>query len=116
MAASSYEFDEEYRTKINKEIAMVARQFGDGILGVIAVSRELRQYQSVVERHAPKLGAILMTFVAVDSETDALPIGPTREMWHPTTIDSEDKKVEQAELMYRESVNRACEEVLRILD
>lgn len=115
MERSSYEFDEEYRSRIDTEICSLALKFQSGELGVIAVSRALRRYQTVVEKKSPELAAVLMTFVAVDSETDTLPIGRIREMWHPSTIVIEDQKIEKAESMYRGTVNSACEKILRIL-
>jgi len=115
MEKSSYEFDEEYRRRIDAEICSLALKFHSGELGVIAVSRELRRYRTVVEKKSPELAAVLMTFVAVDSETDALPIGRIRERWHPSTIDIEDQKIQKAESMYCATVNSACEKILRIL-
>lgn len=115
MADGTYDFNEEYRKQINRDIREAAKKFQAGALSVIAVCRKLRQYQTVVEKYAPELGAALMTFVAVDSETDALPIGQIREMWHPSTVHAEDEKVRQAELTYHAAVNDACEAVLQIL-
>ena len=57
-----------------------------------------------------------MTFVAIDSETDALPIGAVREMWHPSTAALEDQKIADAEERFREAANEACRRVLELLE
>jgi hypothetical protein len=59
----------------------------------------------------PELGEVLMTFVAIDSETDALPIGPVRESWHPSTAAFDDQKIADAEEGFREAAREACRRV-----
>lgn len=115
MSDDSYRLNENYKDRINGEILSAANDFRSGKLGVIAVSRKLSGYRPVVELVRPDLADALMMFVVVDSETDALPIGPVRDMWHPSTAEIEDQKVKDAEELYREDIRKACGQVVLLL-
>jgi uncharacterized protein DUF2489 len=52
-------------------------------------------------------------FGAVDSETDALPIGRVREDWNASALQLEDKKIEYAESLYRDKVVSACRNLIK---
>ena len=99
---------------------MQLRDFADqlltGTIGVIAVSRAMRRFQEEVKAAWPELGNVLMTFVAIDSETDSLPIGTVREKWHPLTAGIEDQKVADAEARFGEPARDACRRVLELLN
>jgi hypothetical protein len=83
MTADRYHQDLEYRTLVNSQLRQFAEQLLAGGIGVIAAARALQRFQHVVEVACPDLGNALLVFVGIDSETDALPIGTVREMWHP---------------------------------
>ena len=50
---------------------------------------------------------------AVDSETDALPIGTAREYWDTNALKKEDRKIAEAEALYRDAVVAACKNIIR---
>jgi hypothetical protein len=62
------------------QILHAAKQLIAGQLGVIAASRLLSHFCHEAE---PKVAEVLLTFVGIDSETDALPIGAIRCNWSP---------------------------------
>ena len=62
------------------QILHAARQLIAGQLGVIAASRLLSHFRHEAE---PEVAEVLLTFVGIDSETDALPIGAIRCNWSP---------------------------------
>jgi hypothetical protein len=54
----------------------------------------------------------LVTFGAVYSETDALPIGSARQHWNEAALEREDEKTAHAENLFREEVVAACRRVV----
>lgn len=97
MNAGRYRTDHGFRAKVHAEILRTVEEFRSGKVGVIAASRTLGKHEYVIENSWPELATALRVFVGINSETDALPIGRVRDMWHPDTAHSEDQKVEQAE-------------------
>lgn len=82
-----------------------------GRLGVIEGCRRLcaLSHDLVPER---LVDDDLVVFIAVDSETDALPTGSARQYWDPVALRREDAKIERAEAMYRDEVLAACRNVI----
>jgi hypothetical protein len=52
------------------------------------------------------------TLAAVESETDAIPLGERRDLWHPDVRVAEDRKHDQAQEWARPLVERACRQLL----
>ncbi|MGH7190688.1 MAG: hypothetical protein ACREF0_16080 [Acetobacteraceae bacterium] len=57
-----------------------------------------------------------MTFVAIDSETEALPIGAVRDIWHPSSAAREDQKIADVEGRFRSAAHAACRRILTLLE
>lgn len=83
----------------------------EGRLGVIEGSRRLREFGSYLVQDVVA-DEDFVVFVAVDSETDALPIGTVRELWNPIDLEREDREIAGAEAMHRESVVAACQSII----
>ena len=47
-------------------------------------------------------------FVAIDSETDDLPIGAVRDLWQPDALARKDLEISRCEQLYRKQVAEAC--------
>ena len=107
------EHDAERETKIKVHILRVAKQLIAGQIGVIAASRELGYLRHEVE---PQLANVLLTFTAIDSETDALPVGEVRKEWSPHALLHKDKEIAEAEDFYRDSAINAATELIRLLE
>lgn len=50
--------------------------------------------------------------VAIESETDDLPIGRLRELWHPDFLPEKDSEIARCEALWRKQVIDACERIL----
>jgi hypothetical protein len=50
----------------------------------------------------------LLTFVGIDSETDALPVGEVRKYWAAHALAREDVEIDRAEELYAESAKQAA--------
>jgi hypothetical protein len=106
-------FDAECQEQIRVRILRIARQLVAGEIGVIAASRELGYLRHEVE---PQLANLLVTFTAIDSETDALPVGDVRKEWSPEALKRRDKEIADAEGFYRDTAINAATELIRLLE
>jgi len=106
-------YEAECQEQIRVHILRVARQLVAGEIGVIAASRELGYLRHKVESQLTK---VLVTFTAIDSETDALPVGDVRKEWSPEALKRKDKEITEAEDFYRDSAIKAATELIRLLD
>ena len=52
-------------------------------------------------------------FIAIESETDHLPIGSVRKLWSDEALVRVDKEVEESERFYRKQVEAACQEIIK---
>jgi hypothetical protein len=51
-------------------------------------------------------------FIGIASETDHLPIGTVRELWHPDFLPEKDREIARCEELWREAARAACERIL----
>lgn len=84
-----------------------------GEIGVIPASRELGYLRHEVDS---QLAKVLVTFAAIDSETDALPVGQVRKEWNSDALKRKDKEITEAEDFYRGSAIDAATELIRLLE
>ncbi len=115
MTDSRYRLDEGYAAHVHADLVGAARAFLVREAGAIATARKMTPHLHLVENERPDLAETMKILVAIDSETDTLPIGKVREMWHPSTAAVEDAKVKDAEEIYHAAVEAVCNDVLRIL-
>lgn len=116
MKSESYRLSLEHRATIDDELRRTVLGLLEGEIGVIAASRILARLRNDISTAWPEMGEALIPFVAVDSDTDALPMGLTREMWAPLALAREDRKIVEAEACFREPARIACQRVLQLLD
>ncbi len=63
----------------------------------------------------PVLDEAFRVFVAVQSETDALPLGEVQKLWNPTALAAEKVKIASAEFLYRNLIAEACQKLVALL-
>jgi hypothetical protein len=83
----------------------------EGHLGVIEGCRRLSSFAHDLVPDW-RVDDDFVVFGAVDSETDALPVGAARQHWDQLALAREDKNIESAEATYKEAVVLACRNVL----
>jgi hypothetical protein len=49
--------------------------------------------------------------IAIDSETDDLPIGKVRELWAPDALEEKDREIKRAEELYKDQFLEACKRI-----
>ena len=55
----------------------------------------------------------LLSFVAIDSETDDLPVGNEMSHWLPEALQEKDVEIKRCEALYRQAALDACENIIR---
>lgn len=63
----------------------------------------------------PTLESARQVFVAIDSQTDHLPVGSVRELWSSKALAECDAELAEAEAVHATEVANACREVLNVL-
>ena len=90
-----------------QRVVEVASAILHGELGIIEGSRLLCSLQSRATSldHDPDF----IPFVAIDSETDHLPVGDVRRHWAPDALVSKDIEIHATEDYYRASAFAGCQ-------
>ena len=97
---------EEYVNLLRKQIVQVATKILNEELGLIEGTRLLSAASREVTNN--QFDPDFLLFVAVDSETDALPIGKERQYWADYALVEKDKEIKRAEEFYREQIIAGC--------
>jgi len=90
----------------------IARELVAGKMGTIEASRTLSSFRHQVE---PDLMSLFQDFVAIDSETDALPIGSVRAEWTRESLAIKDAEIASCEQFYHPLALKACVELIERL-
>jgi hypothetical protein len=94
-----------------QKVAQIARAILAGRIGVIEGAREIRRFcggHLGFDDRDPDLN----TFVAIDSETDDLPIGDVRRYWAPDALAQKDAEIARCEAVYREAALKAASHLI----
>jgi hypothetical protein len=62
-----------------------------------------------------RLSEPFVAFVAIDSETDAVPIGKVRDLWHPDAVAKHTDEWCQSEAWAKQVGEPACREALALM-
>jgi hypothetical protein len=92
---TQYATHEEYARSVRRQVVSTAQAMLDGRLSFLIGSRRLAALRH--ETEAATHDADFLIFVAIDSETDALPLGAVQEHWHPGALARFQPEIEEAE-------------------
>jgi hypothetical protein len=97
--------------KTAKERAfLTAREVLDGKVGAVEAARILcgllHQDSSILSQ------ADFNSIRGIESETDDLPVGRVRELWHPDFLPAKDREIARCEDLYRGRVHAICQRIL----
>jgi hypothetical protein len=96
--------EEEVREK-SQAVVRCARDMLNGSIGVIEGSRTLARLRDVGNGD---FDPDFIPFVAIDSETDHLPVGNVRKYWALDVLAHKDLGIRDAEEFHREAALAAC--------
>src|SRR5688572_25757107 len=88
------------------KIVEIAHAMLDGAVGIIEGSRRINDLRAALGIY--HLDEDFVGFVAIDSETDTLPIAEVRTLWNEEALVEKDREVEEAERLYRERALEDC--------
>ncbi|WP_315836466.1 hypothetical protein [Bradyrhizobium prioriisuperbiae] len=113
MDRTAYKYNLEYRATVRIRLASLAKSFIDGRLGVIEAARELGRLGDGFE---PEINAVLIAFVAINSETDSLPVGKERALWNKDALAQHDHDIVVAEKRWRDEAIAAATQLVKLLE
>lgn len=93
-----------------REIGKTAKAMLSGATSFIEGAREIRR---LAHEHGLRDDADIIVFVAIDSETDALPFGELRSMWNTEALAKLQPEIDSAEAWAREVGTAACERLVQ---
>lgn len=95
-----------------QQIALTCRQMLSRQLGVVAASRQIKSL--VFRLHGEKfVHEMFGLFIAIDSETDHLPVGPERRHWAAQALASKDAEIHRYEESWRQDAFEAARKILK---
>src|ERR1700694_480739 len=93
---------ERQRTKVLAEAAL------DGRTKILEAVREL---VSLAHTDAISDEADRRLIIAIESETDSLPIGEVRKLWAPEALQTKQPEIERAEALWKTEFIDACRRI-----
>lgn len=105
--------DEPYRLALQQQITEAAREL---LSGNISITEATRRIMGPAYELGNAVEEPFATFLAIDSETDAFPLGNVRDLWSSSGLQRQDAERARYETAVRERALEACREILRRLD
>lgn len=105
--------DEPYRLALQQQITAAAREL---LSGTISITEAARRIMGPAYELGSALEEPFATFLGIDSETDAFPLGTVREHWSPGALQRQDVERARYETAIRDRALGACRKILRRLD
>ena len=101
---------DQYVIDSRKKIAVTARHMIAGAISYIEGARRISALgtESDLERD----DADIEPFILIESETDALPIGKTRELWKPEALTKLQPEIDRAEQWARDIATVHCHNLI----
>jgi hypothetical protein len=110
---------EEYSTFIRGKIVAICEAILNEEVGVIAGSRRLSRLESELLHNEVgwfQRDEDFVTIVAIDSETDHLPVDSERHNWSVEALERKDEEIAKAEALYKDDVFAACRKLIERFD
>lgn len=102
--------NEQERLKHHERVLATCRGLLEGRIGVIEAARELSRLRFDLDAEDDP---DFRVFVAIDSETDHLPVGTVRRDWGPDALEAKDREIREYEEASREDAYRAARNLLK---
>jgi len=83
--------------------------------GQISFIESARRVNGLVEAAGfDRLSEPFVTFVAIDSQTDEIPLGNVRELWHPDAVEKHGAEWDRAEAWAKQFGEKGCRDGLAL--
>ncbi|CAN0628272.1 TPA: DUF2489 domain-containing protein [Burkholderia vietnamiensis] len=107
---TQYSTHEEFAQSVGRQVVSTAQAMLDGQLSFLIGSRRLAGLRH--EANAAADDTDFLAFVAIDSETDALPLGAVREHWDQNALAKLEPEIKEAELWASTVGTDACKSLI----
>lgn len=111
--------NEAYAAFIHGKIVAMCEAILNEEIGVIAGSRMLSKLEHELfhsEAEWFQRDEDFLAFVAINSETDHLPVDSERKNWSAEALQRKDEEIAKAEGLYREKAFAACRKLIERFD
>jgi hypothetical protein len=92
-----------------REIAKVARAAVTGNLSPLEAVRKICALRFML---GDPNSEIFHVFMAIDSETDTLPLGDVRELWSPTALEKKDREMTAYFEWAKDDLAKGCQRLI----
>jgi len=103
--------NERYVASVRERVVATARSMLEGTLSFLEGARTLSALR--FEAGVREDDSDFMTFVAIDSENDDLPLGVVCKYWSKEALDKLDPEIKEAEEWAKNFASKACESLVR---
>lgn len=100
---------ENYQIRLNEKIVEICKEILKEKIGIIAGSRQLI---SLFAEKSNKDDFDLTLFIAIESETDHLPVGFERKNWNDEALNRKDIEISEYELARKNEVMFSCQNLV----
>ncbi len=104
---------EEYSAFLRGKIVAICEAILNEEIGVIAGSRRLNYLRCELELDRDE---DFLTFVAINSETDHLPVDSERRHWSVEALERKDKEIAESEAAYKDHAIESCKKLIARFD
>jgi hypothetical protein len=89
-----------------------AKELAEAVLdGRTTILEAVRELVSLAHTDAIANEADRRLIIAIESETDSLPIGEVRKLWAPDALKAKQPKIERAEALWKPEFLEACKRI-----
>lgn len=104
---------EEYVIFARGKVVLICEAMLGEEIGIIAGSRRLKSLgHELLDDHDEDF----LTFIAIDSQTDHLPVDQERQNWSKEALVVKDKEIAEAEAFHRDAAVAACKRLIERFD
>jgi hypothetical protein len=103
---------EEYVLSQRAHVATICEDMLTGATSIILGSRQVTRLRFEVGLRDAERDPDFETFVAIDSETDQLPVDKERANWADYALARKVEEIRRAELLYKEVAFSACRSLI----
>lgn len=111
--------NEQYSAFLRGKIVAICEAILHEEIGVIAGSRRLNRLEAELLHNEVgwfQRDEDFLTFVAIDSETDHLPVDSERRNWSVDALERKDEEIAKAEAFYQGDAFAACRKLIERFD
>ena len=101
----------DWKVIIRERMVKLAANILSGETSVVAGARQM--VHLIHQSGLPQFDSDLTIFIAVESESDSLPLGAARQYWAAEALERADREIEAVEALYRDQILTSCQAIVK---